>query len=236
MTRLVPIVSLALMVALTGAFTGCKTCRGAGEPDQSPEALLEKAKDDEGYKPVFKDDLSNAVMEEGAWTYKDGVLTAMGHGDIWTQERYGDFILELEFKCAPETNSGVFIRTGDLKEWLHTAIEVQVLQPNDKYDNPKHHCGGIFDVLEPSKQMVKEPGEWNHYYIIAKGKKIYVWLNGEQVVDMDLNRWTEPHKNPDGTRNKFRYAYNDMPMEGHLGLQYHGHPVWYRNIRIKPLD
>jgi hypothetical protein len=53
---------------------------------------------------------------------------------------------------------------------------------------------------------------------------------------MDLNKWTEPGKNPDGTDNKFRYAYKDMPRVGFIGLQYHGNPVWFRNVKIKSLD
>ena len=52
---------------------------------------------------------------------------------------------------------------------------------------------------------------------------------------MHLDEWTEPNKNPDGTSNKFKTAYKDMPRSGHIGLQDHGDSVWYRNIRIKRL-
>lgn len=83
--------------------------------------------------------------------------------------------------------------------------------------------------------MVKKAGQWNHYTITCKHNKIYVVLNGEQIIDMDLNLWTEAHKNPDGTPNKFNTAYKDMPRVGHIGLQYHGRPVWFRNIKIKIL-
>ena len=72
--------------------------------------------------------------------------------------------------------------------------------------------------------------------IIAKANKINVVMNGEQIIDMDLDLWTEPHKNPDGTKNKFKTAYKDMPRVGHIGFQDHGDPVWYRNIRIQPLN
>jgi hypothetical protein len=64
---------------------------------------------------------------------------------------------------------------------------------------------------------------------------IDVVLNGLKIISMDLNRWKEPHKNPDGTPNKFNTAYKDMPRSGAIGLQYHGHPVWYRNLRILEL-
>jgi len=71
--------------------------------------------------------------------------------------------------------------------------------------------------------------------ITARANNIYVVMNGEQIIDMDLNLWTEPHKNPDGSTNKFNTAYKDMPRTGHIGFQDHGDPVWYRNIKIKPL-
>ncbi len=61
-------------------------------------------------------------------------------------------------------------------------------------------------------------------------------LNGQDIIDMDLDQWTEAGKNPQGTRNKFSTAYKDMPREGHLGFQYHGNPVWFKNLKIKSLD
>ncbi|NOX90444.1 MAG: DUF1080 domain-containing protein [Calditrichaeota bacterium] len=188
------------------------------------------------WKPLFANDLSNAVMNKDSWTLKDGVLALSGGGDLWTKERYGNFILDLEFKLAPETNSGVFLRTGSIENWLHTAIEVQVLDSYGKCPPDKHDCGAIFDCLEPSANAVKRPGEWNRYTIFCRDNKINVVLNGVPIIDMDLNLWSEAHKNPDGTPNKFNTAYKDMPREGHIGLQDHGHPVWYRNLKIKKLD
>lgn len=207
----------------------------AAELAPPSEELLTVAKEEKGYQRLLEQDLSNAIMAEGGWAFEDGVLTAKGKGDVWTKGRYGDFILDLEFKCDADTNSGVFIRCGNIANWLHTAIEVQVLQPNAKYPNDKWQCAAIFDCLAPSKQMVKATGEWNHCTIIAKANRIHVCLNGAWVIDMDLDKWTEAHKNPDGTPNKFKNAYKDMPREGHIGLQYHGQPIWFRNLRIKPL-
>jgi hypothetical protein len=71
--------------------------------------------------------------------------------------------------------------------------------------------------------------------VTALASRITVELNGKRVIDMDLDEWTEPHKNPDGSKNKFKYAYKDMARSGYVGFQDHGHAVWYRNVRIKPL-
>ena len=82
----------------------------------------------------------------------------------------------------------------------------------------------------------KAPGEWNRYLIIAKANWIYVILNGEHVLSMDLDQWPEAHKNADGTKNKFKYPYKELEREGHIGFQYHGNPIWFRNLKVKPLE
>ena len=197
------------------------------------EALKALAAKPEGFQPLVAPDFSNVQLKQGAWDYTDGVLTAKGGSDIWTKDRYGDYILDLDFKCAGNTNSGVFVRCASIQNWLHTAIEVQIQQTD--IDNKRHNCGGIFDVKAPDKKAQRPEGEWNHYTIIAKANRILVWLNDVQVTDIDLNRWTTPGKNPDGSKNKFRYAYRAMAREGHIGLQYHGQPITFRNVRIKTL-
>jgi sugar phosphate isomerase/epimerase len=191
------------------------------------------------WKDLLNKDLSNAVYKPGSWVFDaDGVLTAkggQGHDlDIWTKDRYGNFILDLEFKVEKGTNSGVFIRTGSIPNWINTAIEVQIHETTD--GTPHGQCGAIYDCLSPSKNALKPTGEWNRYVITCLDNKIYVELNGQQIIDMDLNLWKEAHKNPDGSPNKFTTAYKDMPREGHIGLQYHGMPIWYRNLKIKSLD
>ena len=159
-----------------------------------------------------------------------------GGGDIWTKEKFGDFVLDLEFKTDAESNSGVFFRTGDIADFVQTGIEVQILDyVGSDEAKSKGACGAIYDCQGPSKNMVRKTGEWNHYTITCKGNKIYVVLNGEQIIEMDLDLWTEAHKNLDGTKNKFKTAFKDMPRVGHIGLQDHGDAVWFRNIKIKPL-
>lgn len=243
MKGLLYVSAIVALVFVSGLVFGDETAPDAA--DAAVEAhgfvppsqeLLFKIMDRDAFTPLFKDDLSNAVMEEGGWAFENGELAAQGKGDIWTKERYGDFLLSLEFQCVSDTNSGVFLRCGDLDDWLHTSIEVQILQNNEDYENAKWHCAAIFDCLEPQKQLVRAPGEWNTYMIIAKDNMIWVFLNQELVTSMDLDLWTEAGKNPDGTGNKFRDALKDMPREGHIGLQYHGQPIRFRDIVIQPID
>jgi len=135
---------------------------------------------------------------------------------------------------APGCNSGVFFRTANLRSVVHTGIEMQVLDSFGKKPR-KGSCGAIYNCLAPTKTTVNKAGEWNHLTITCKDNKITIVMNGEQIIDMDLDQWTEAHKNPDGSKNKFNTAYKDMAREGHIGFQDHGKPVWYRNIRIKEL-
>ncbi|HUS91936.1 MAG TPA: family 16 glycoside hydrolase, partial [Phycisphaerae bacterium] len=65
--------------------------------------------------------------------------------------------------------------------------------------------------------------------------RIFIALNGIQVQDIDLNQWDTAHKNPDGSKNKFRDPLKKIQHPGFLALQTHGRPVWYRDIRVKPL-
>jgi hypothetical protein len=99
----------------------------------------------------------------------------------------------------------------------------------------KHDCGAVYDCLAPAKQAVKKAGEWNHATITCKGPKIAIEMNGEKIIDMNLDQWTTAGKNPDGTPNKFKTAYKDMARVGHIGFQEHGSPVWFRNVKIKRL-
>ncbi len=189
----------------------------------------------DGWQPVIADDLSNCTLKPDSWVVEDGVLTRKGGGDIWTKQQYGDFVLDLEFKVAEGTNSGIFIRTADIKQWLHTGIEIQVHDSHGMEKGNKHSCGAVYDVKAPSANPVKGPGEWNHITITAQGPKIHIVLNDVDIIDINLDNWTEAGKNPDGSKNKFKYAYADMARKGVFGFQDHGKPVWYRNIRVKEL-
>jgi len=200
------------------------------------QSMLAAEKDD-GWRELL-DGKTLAGWDNGSgkppgagWVVEDGALVRKDRaGYLWTKERFGDFVLDLEFKT--EGNSGVFIRTDNLKDPVQTGIEIQVYTP---VKSPtKGSCGSFYNCQAPTKEMCKA-GEWNRMTITAADNKLAVTLNGEKIIDADLNRWTEARKNPDGTKNKFRTALKDFKREGHIGLQDHGAWVAYRNVRIKPL-
>ncbi len=192
--------------------------------------------DTSGWKDLFAADLSNAV-EPGKWVFEDGVLVAKDAATLWTKDSYSDFVLDLEFKVEAEANSGVFLRSSDIKNVLK-ALEIQVHASTDgsKYGM----VGAIYDACPPSKSAAKPIGEWNRFTITCKDNLITLIFNGEEVLNADLNQWSEANKNPDGTPNKFAVALKDYARTGPIGLQgLHGKamaPVHYRNLKIKVID
>jgi len=179
------------------------------------------------------------AVENGVITLKRANYDAKEHNldYLWAEQPYGNFIVELEVRFEEKANSGIYLRTSDTKNPVPTGIEVQVI---NSYGNPGLHvrstAGAIYDCKMPSKNAVKPPGEWNKYQITCSGSRIQVVLNGEPVVDLDLDQWNEAGKNPNGTKNKFPVALKHFARRGHLGFQDHGQPVWYRNVRIKELE
>jgi hypothetical protein len=176
----------------------------------------------------------NARGEEPSpgWAVEDGQLVRKDRaGYLWTKERFADFCLELEYKTAG--NSGVFFRTEDLRNPVQTGIEVQVLTPSASPS--RGTTGALYDLLAPSKAADRPAGQWNKMAITAKDAHIVVVLNGEKIIDADLDQWTEANQNPDGSRNKFNTPLKDFKRDGHVGLQDHGDAVSFRNIRIKRL-
>ncbi len=203
----------------------------------TPLAAAPKAHPDTtGWQKVLAEDFSDAVTKLGDWSFENGVLVAKNKETLWTKKSYANFTLDLEFKVAKESNSGVFLRSGDTKSVL-AALEIQVHENQDS----AHYgmVGAIYNAQPPSKPVAKPVGEWNHFTITCHDSHVALIFNGEEVWNVDLNNWTEPKKNPDGTPNKFAKALKDFSRSGPLGLQgLHGKaqaPVWYRNIRIKEL-
>ena len=172
------------------------------------------------------------------WTVADGCILCKAEkgGYLYTEKNdYKNLVLSLEFKHVPKANSGVFFRWTDLNDAVQTGIEIQILDTYGRAPATTHCCGAVYDLQPPTHNTCKPAGEWNHMVLTAKDNVIQVELNGEQVVDMDLNRWTEPGKNPDGAPNKFKRAYKEMVEPGHLGLQDHGGKLWFRELKVQEL-
>ena len=215
-----------------------------GNPQEN--TLLQK-EIDEGWALLFNGESLKGwtLPTPGNWEVEDASITCAGkgimgpQGMIWTNEKYGDFILKCEFKINNECNSGIFFRVGDTNSPIQTGFEMQVI---DSFANPvsggraTHSCGALYDIVAPSHNMAKPAGEWNSAVITCKKNIISIALNGDQVVStVDLDLYTEANQNIDASENKFTLPLKDFAKIGHIGFQQNGGRVWFRNIKIKAL-
>ena len=179
-----------------------------------------------------------ATRNPDAWGVEDGMIkcTPAKGGNLCTEDQFGDFELELEYKTEPQVNSGVFFRIVDLNDCVHTGYEIQILDTHGKQELGTHDSGALYDMLAPRVNAVKPAGEWNSMRIRAQGAEVQVDLNDQRVIEANVDDWDTPGKNPDGTDNKFtKHAWKDLPKRGHIGLQDHNGVIWFKNIRIKQL-
>ena len=168
------------------------------------------------------------------WVLEKGILSISDTpgGIIWSKRKFGDFSISLEYKTSTKANSGLFFRT-DPRNAVQGGFEIQIASPG--LYKGKHIVGSLYDAKEPQVAAGKPDGEWNLMELTCKGSKIKAKVNGKLVIDVDINDWKEPNKNPDGSKNKFKTALKDLPRIGNFGLQYHGQPVWFRNIKVTTL-
>ncbi|MBM3823847.1 MAG: DUF1080 domain-containing protein [Verrucomicrobia bacterium] len=160
-----------------------------------------------------------------------------GHYMLVHTQAWSNFTLSLDFKLSQGCNSGIFIRTSSLtprpgKDIGFNGIEIAL---DDTPGAGFHDTGALYDLVKPARNAMKPSGEWNHVEITAAGSSISVNLNGERVTQADLAQFKTAHRRPDGSPHKFDVAYRDHSGSGFIGLQDHGAPCWFKNIKIKPL-
>jgi hypothetical protein len=170
-----------------------------------------------------------------AWSVRGGVLTCDGsrgkdHAKwIATKETYGDFDLRLEFRASEGGNSGVFFRAPLEGNPAKQGLEVQLFdndaptyaaKPRDVW------TGAIWNVAPPAKDVHKKAGIWQTLRVLCVGPYAAVWHNGVQVVSVRLDDYPDLLEKLPGLARR----------EGRIGLQNHGTPFAFRNVRIRRID
>jgi hypothetical protein len=202
--------------------------------------LTTKAADDEsGFTSLFDGKSLQGwtlIGKRGeGYGVKDGVIYCArgGGGNLLTEKEYADFVLRLEFKLEEGSNNGVGIR-APLSDAVSTlGMEIQILEEGaalagkfGKLHDTQFH-GSVYDVIPAKKGALRKPGEWNEEEITANGRQIKVVVNGQTVLDANLNSVTDRatlEKHPGILRER-----------GHIGFLGHNDYVEFRNIRIKEL-
>ena len=175
------------------------------------------------------------------WVIEDNTLHHLdqgGGGDIAYDRAFGDFELSLEWRIARGGNSGVFYRVdeADGRPVWHTGAEMQVLDDGVHPDggNPLTSAGALYGLLPAEGKQLRPVGEWNHARVVARGTKIEHWLNGRRVVAYDTADSVFAEL---VAQSKFKNLPGFARAErGLIVLQDHGDRVWYRNLRLRPLD
>jgi hypothetical protein len=141
------------------------------------------------------------------WQVVDGSLVACGEpvGYLTSDRSYTNFVLSIEFRCADDTNSGVFVRSP--RENGGYEVQIWRQQPAG------YNTGAIVGTAKTARDYTFKANEWNRYEITANGDHLVVVLNGETTLDIHDAKFPE----------------------GHLRLQYQQFPIAFRNIKIRAL-
>lgn len=243
---------LITTIAVAGLLTACNT---ADEKSNGTAAEMKAAGSDTGWVSLFDGKTTAGWHSYGkttigeAWKVADGAIyldttqkdgwQIKGGGDIVTNDEFENFHLKLEWKIAPNGNSGIIFYvhedTAKYKYVWYTGPEMQVLDNNGHSDAkiPKHRAGDLYDLISCSKETVKPAGEWNEAEIVSINGKLDLFLNGTNVVS--TNMWDSAWKQLlAGSKFKDMADFGTY-KKGRIALQDHGNAVWYRNIKIKKL-
>ena len=220
------------LLTCVGLAMGAPTALYAVDNELSPE---EKAA---GWQLLFNGrDLDNWENNNGkpiTTPVEDGCLIPHKAGGyvIVYNKPFGDFHFQCDVKQSSEKcNSGIFLRVGDLLKPVYTGLEIQIYNGGTGL----HNFGAIYDLVPPSKNVVKPVGEWNHVEITCRGPNVEVAVNGETIAKLNCDELDQPGLRADGTKHKFKVAVKDLPRRGYLGFQDHGNKVWYKNVKLLEL-
>ena len=144
-------------------------------------------------------------QQELIGTVKDSV------GFVMTENRYTDFILELEFKPDSSINSGIYIHCQNKEISFTDCYEINIW---DLHPNQDYRTGAIVNRAKPIN-FVETIGKWNSYKIQIQGDHVQAWIN--DVLTADLK--------------------DSSLKEGYIALQAMGTgEVRFRHVKLKPLE
>jgi len=199
-----------------------------------PELLFAQKKDAAKWINLFNGkDLKNWRQLNGKAKYEvqNGEIvgtTVMGEPNSFlaTEENYGDFILELDFKVDPAMNSGIQFRSESKPEYRNGRVHGYQYEIDP---SKRAWSGGIYDEarrewLYPMEYNLQaktafKQNEWNTVRIEAIGNTMRTFLNGVATA----------------------HLVDDLTPKGFIALQVHAIPkdqpagkqIRWRNIRIQ---
>nr|MBD3620997.1 DUF1080 domain-containing protein [Sunxiuqinia sp.] len=191
----------------------------------------------EGFVSLFNGkNLDNWVGNKTDYRAEDGVLVVRpaegGHGNLYTEKDYSNFIFRFEFQLTPGANNGLGIHAPLEGDVAYVGKELQILDntaPIYAKLEPYQYHGSVYGIIAAKRGFLKPVGEWNSQEVIVNGDDIKITLNGEVILEGNMK---EASKN--GTADK-----KDHPglkrNTGRICFLGHGSDLKFRNIRVKDL-
>ena len=227
-------VALMALICMTASTAACMAANNQLTDQEKQEGwiLLFNGNDYTGWQCNNGKEVASDVVDGCMQPYKSG-----GYIIIYNKQ-FGDFILKCDVKMPEPCNSGIFFRVEDPKNPVHTGFEAQVATGTG---TSCHDFGAIYDLVPLKKNATKGPNVWNSVEIKCLGPKVSVKLNGKLVCEMDADEFDKPGERAIAGDHKYtlngeKRAVKDFARKGYLGFQDHGHPVWYKNVKLLPLD
>jgi hypothetical protein len=172
------------------------------------------------------------------WQVDGGVLHKDGPvDDLVTNEKFGNFELELEWKIGKAGNSGIFYRgTREYDHIYWSAPEYQLLDDANAEDgkSPLTSAGSDYGLYGVPPGVAKPYDHWNKTRLIVRGNHVEHWLNGVRVVEYDFG--SDDWKKRVAGSKFSKYPNYGLAASGLIGIQ-GDHPgaLEVRNIRIREL-
>lgn len=171
-------------------------------------------------------------------------------GDIITDKKYENFILEVDFKITKGANSGIkYFVDPDLNMGKGSSIgcEFQILDDQVHPDAKKGKDGNrtlasLYDLITANAQNFNPelPNKkrqnkyaWNRARVVVKGMDVEHYLNGILVVK--YNRSGQQWRDQVAASKYKAWPNFGEAKTGHILLQDHGDEVYFKNIKIKEL-
>ncbi len=197
---------------------------------------IAKIMTNDGFMSLFNGrDLRGWRGDTVGYAAEDGRIVVhpdRGSGNLYTADEYADFILRFDFRLTPGANNGLGIRTPPEGDAAYVGMELQILDNSaDKYRELEayQYHGSIYGVVPAKRGFQRPVGEWNHQEVIARGRQITIILNGETIVDADID-----DASASGTVDGREHP-GLQRSSGHIGFLGHGSRVEFRNLWIKVL-
>jgi hypothetical protein len=188
----------------------------------------------------------------------DAASEAPGDKNLWSEKSFGNFVLRVDWRIketpwinprvpiikpdgthkkdadgqeirisVPDSDSGILLRgegKSQVNIWCWPIGSGEVYGYRMDKSMPAEVRAGV----TPKTNADHDIGEWNTFEITMRGDRLWVTLNGQQVID--------------------NAQLPGIPAQGPVGLQHHGGKdregnwrsppslVQFRNIQIKELD